>query len=163
MMMDINKVEELHTQVADLLRNEQLLAAFDKMKALVEQASDWNLSSEYENQVTTYQRMLGFIAQDMADPDRGRMYYNLITKGLILNDRLYRAIHTQVGTTLYYKCLRDLLKIPHWVNLYDAVEWVRKTLVEEKQTPTTEMQHQLFNVLWTSDVWSPNERQLVAD
>ena len=29
--MDINKVEELHTQVADLLRNEQLLAAFDKI------------------------------------------------------------------------------------------------------------------------------------
>lgn len=162
-MMDINKVGELHTQVADLLRNEQLLAAFDKMKALVEQASDWNLRSEYENLMTTYQRMLEFIAQGMADPERGQMYCNLIAKSLILNDRLHRAIHVQVGTTLYYKSLRDLMKTPHGTNLYDAADWVKGIIVRDGQTPTAEVQHLLFNVLWTSDVWSPSERQLVAD
>lgn len=162
-MISIEKTEKIHTEVADLLRNEQLLSAFDKMTVLVDSASDWNLRSEYENLVTTYQRMLEFIAQDMADPERGRMYYNLIMKSLILNDRLYRAIHAQVGTTLYYKSLRDLLKTSHWVSLYDAVDWVKKVVIENGQVPDSEMQHQLFNILWTSDVWSPNERQLIGE
>ena len=34
-MMDINKTEEIHAEVAELLRNEQLLVALEKMKLLM--------------------------------------------------------------------------------------------------------------------------------
>ena len=81
-MIDINKAAEQHTTVADLIRKEQLLTAYAKMKVLVEEAADWNLRSEYENMTETYQRMLDFIAQNMADPERGKMYRNLIAKSL---------------------------------------------------------------------------------
>lgn len=161
-MIDINKAGELHDTVADLLRNEQLLAAFSKMKMLVEEAADWNLRSEYENMTSTYQRMLEFMAQDMVDPDRGKIYYNLIVKGQILNDRLIRAIHIQVGTSLYYRSARELLRTPHMNNLYEAFEWVRRLVGNEDDARvTSEVQHQLFNLLWTSDIWSPNDRALV--
>ena len=161
-MIDINKAGELHDTVADLLRNEQLLAAFSKMKMLVEEAADWNLRSEYENMTSTYQRRLEFMAQDMVDPDRGKIYYNLIVKGQILNDRLIRAIHIQVGTSLYYRSARELLRTPHMNNLYEAFEWVSRLVGNEDDARvTSEVQHQLFNLLWTSDIWSPNDRALV--
>ena len=163
-MMDINKAAELHTTVADLLRKEQLLTAYAKMKVLVEEAADWNLRSEYENMTETYQRMLDFIAQNMADPERGKMYLNLITKGLILNDRLLRAIHIQVGTSLYYRTIRDLLRTPQMVSLYNAIEWIRQSIKADGDVShNTEVQHRLFNALWTSDIWSPNDRTLVYE
>ena len=163
-MMDINKAAELHTTVADLLRKEQLLTAYAKMKVLVEEAADWNLRSEYENMTETYQRMLDFIAQNMADPERGKMYRNLTAKSLILNDRLLRAIHIQVGTSLYYRTIRDLLRTPQMVSLYNAIEWIRQSIkADEDVSHNTEVQHRLFNALWTSDIWSPNDRTLVYE
>ena len=127
-MIDIEKAGELHSTIADLLRNEQLLTAFTKMRVLAEEAADWNLRSEFENMEVTYHRMLQFMTQDMIDPDRGRMYYQLIVKGLILNDRLYRAILTQTSSALYYKEVRELLKRPHFSTFYEMCEWVRKML-----------------------------------
>ncbi|MBR4845201.1 MAG: hypothetical protein IKU98_02145, partial [Bacteroidaceae bacterium] len=163
-MIDINKAGELHDTIADLLRNEQLLAAFSKMKALVDESADWNLRSEYENMTSTYQRMLEFMTQDMVDPARGKIYYDLIVKGLILNDRLIRAIHIQVGTSLYYRSVRELLRTPHMTNLYDAIDRVCKSVGGNNDTMvTSEVQYQLFNVLWTSDIWSPNDRVMVNE
>lgn len=163
-MIDLNKAEELHSQIADLLRNEQLLAAYNKMRTFSEEAADWNLRSEFENMESTYQRMLQFIAQDMIDPDRGRMYYSLITKGLILNDRLYRSVLIQIGSSLYYKGIRELQKRPQFLTFQDMSEWLRKNLpaASVSEETYTDIQYKLFNALWTSDIWSPNDRESVS-
>lgn len=153
-MMDINKTEEIHAEVAELLRNEQLLVALEKMKLLVNEASDWNLRSEYDNITETYDRMLHFIERDMADPDRGRIYYNLLMKGLTLNDRLLRIIHMQVGTTLYYKTLREVFRLPQARTMHELSEWIGDEAIGHEKIQT------LFNVLWTADVWSPNLLEL---
>lgn len=164
-MIDIEKAGELHSAIADLLRNEQLLTAFTKMRVLAEEAADWNLRSEFENVEVTYHRMLQFMTQDMIDPDRGRMYYQLIVKGLILNDRLYRAILTQTSSALYYKEVRELLKRPHFSTFYEMCEWVRKMLPDLHPSAEgyTDLQTKLFAALWTSDIWSPNDRQSILD
>ena len=155
-MMDINKTEEIHAEVAELLRNEQLLAALEKMKLLVNEASDWNLRSEYDNIAETYDRMLHFIERDMADPDRGVIYYNMLMKGLTLNDRLLRIIHMQVGTTLYYKTLREVFRLPQARTMHELSEWIGDETIGNEKMQT------LFNILWTSDVWSPNDREIAV-
>ncbi|MBQ8607724.1 MAG: hypothetical protein IJ417_05990, partial [Bacteroidaceae bacterium] len=91
-MTDIEKATKQHQQIADMLREEKLLAAIGQMKLLAENAMDWNLKSEVENMETTYRSMLQYLSQGMSDPERGRMYGELRTKGLVLNDRLLRSV-----------------------------------------------------------------------
>lgn len=162
-MTDINKIGEIHSQIADLLREDQLLAALEKMKTLVEEATDWNLRSEYENMKTTYHQMLHFISQGMEDPERGKMYSLLIIKGLVLNDRLYRAINIQQSTYGYYRTVRELGKLRHLTTLSDTSEWIKTQLTTVSNEEAASMKVTLFNVLWTSDIWSPNDRETVND
>lgn len=157
-MTDINKIGEIHSHIADLLREDQLLTALEKMKTLVEEATDWNLRSEYENMRTTYQQMLHYISQGMEDPGRGKMYSLLIMKGLILNDRLYRAINIQQGTYGYYRTVRELGKRQQLATLPDTAEWIKKQLANASNEEAASMKVTLFNRLWTSDIWSPNDR-----
>lgn len=163
-MIDTEKVRELHTHIADLLRNEQLLKAFSKMKVLADEAADWNLRSEFENMEANYQRMLQFMLQDIAAPDREQIYYRLIMKGLILNDRLLRAVLAQTCSTSYYKGVRELMRRPNLSTIYDLAEWCRNILSTSNSAEDlyTELQSHLFNTLWTSDIWSPSDRETAA-
>lgn len=164
-MIPIEKATELHSQINDALRNEQLLKALTRMKTLADEAEDWNLRQEFENLESTYQRMLGFIEQDMVDPDRGKMYYNLLTKGMVLNDRLLRAIHIQLSTTLYYRTVRETIRQSHLTSLYNATEWLKGkmkgTLLSAEEA--VKVQHDFFHTLWTSDIWSPSERETIGE
>jgi len=161
-MIDFNKTEKLHNETADLIRKERLKDALEKMKRLAEEASDWNLRSELENMTETYNRMLEFMLQDMADPCRNLMYHNLTEKALILNDRFYRAINLIFSSTIYYKTLRENLKHPHLRNLHDTVQWATDMVQKEGNGHLTELQSTLFKVLWTSDIWSPSEREAMG-
>lgn len=163
-MISIEKASELHSQVSNLLRNEQLMKALTKLKTLVDEAEDWNLRQDFENLESTYQRMLGFIEQNMVDPDRGKMYYNLLTKGMVLNDRLLRAIQIQLSTTLYYKTIRETIRQAHLTSLYNATEWLKNRLAIPSLSTEEfiKVQHDFFHVLWTSDIWSPSERENIT-
>lgn len=163
-MISIEKATELHSHINDALRNEQLLKALAKLKTLTDEAEDWNLRQDFENLESTYLRMLSFIEQDMVDPDRGKMYYNLLTKGMVLNDRLLRAIHIQLSTTLYYKTVRENIRQPHLTSLYNAAEWLKKKMEDNTLTAeqNVKVQHDFFHALWTSDIWSPSERETIS-
>lgn len=161
MMNDIKKAGEIHSQITDLLREEHLMDALNKMNTLVEEAADWNLRTEYENMKTTYRQMLHYISQGMEDTGRGQMFNLLKTKGFILNDRLFRAIHIQQGTFVYYSTIRELGKQPHLATLPDAAQWLKTRLATANHEEAAELKVTLFNVLWTSDIWSPNDRETV--
>ena len=166
-MTDLNKAEEIHGKAADLLRNEQLLGALNKMSALMEEAADWNLRSEFENLQSNYRRMLQFIGQGMEDPERGAMYMTMKLKGLELNDRLLRAVRIQFSTTCYYKTLREVKKNPHLRAGSDLAEWARGQFAEVPGGEVLpqeyiEAQLTLFNALWTSDIWSSHDREELA-
>lgn len=156
-MIDINRTETLHTEIADLLRGERMTEALERMKLLADEAADWNLRSELENMAETYNRMLEFMLQNMVDPCRDQMYLNLQDKGLILNDRLYRAVNLLIGNALYYRTLREQLKHSNQRNLYDLSQWV----MELETKSGIELQCTLFNALWTSDIWSPSDRDIL--
>lgn len=160
-MIDFDKTEKLHKEIADLLRCERLRDAFEKMDILSKEAGDWNLRSELENITGTYNRMLEYMLQDMADPCRNVMYSNLIEKGLILNDRLYRAINQVISSELYYKTLREIQKQPHLRTIYDTVQWSTEMSRKNGANLQEEIQRSLFNALWTSDVWSPSDREAI--
>lgn len=162
-MIDINKAEEWHGEIADMLRNQQLLEAFGKMNKFATEVADWNLTSELENMYGTYQSLLQCVKMGMEDPGRGDMYNQLRHKCLILNDRLYRAHGMLVSTAQYYRTAREMHKHPACNNLYDLPVWVAKQM-KGADTPDARsgMAEVLFNLLWTSDIWSPTDRESLA-
>ena len=169
-MTDIEKATKQHQQIADMLREEKLLAAIGQMKLLAENAMDWNLKSEVENMETTYRSMLQYLSQGMSDPERGRMYGELRTKGLVLNDRLLRSVQQQTSSVLYHQTLRQLMKHPKLTTIYNAIEWIKLELegmpkeeVISRKKHQEELEISFFNLLWTSDVWSVSEREAVYD
>lgn len=159
-MIDINKAEEWHSEIADLLRNEQLLEALKKMKDFSDEVSDWNLRSELENMTTTYQSMLQCIRLGMEDPKRIYMYRQLLDKGLVMNDRLYRALGIQIATAQYYRTARDMRKHPAGNSLYDLPTWVASRFEGQQASDGYgDVPEAVFNLLWTSDIWSPTDRE----
>lgn len=165
-MTNTTHVTELYTQIKDLLREEQLLKAFDKMEKLAEAAGDWNLRLEYENLTSTYKRMLEYIQQNMEDPLRGKMFHQLIVKGLTLNDRMWRAVNIQTSSNLYFKNLRETVKKPKQESIYEAIVRVRKQVHSKTFSINSQeyilMEKELFNVIWTSDIWSPSDRENIC-
>lgn len=169
-MTDIEKATKQHEKIADMLREERLLEAIAEMKLLAEKAMDWNLKSEVENMETTYRSMLQYLSQGMSDPERGRMYGGLRTKGLVLNDRLLRSVQQQTSSVLYHQTLRQLMKHPKLTTIYNAIEWMKLELeTMDKEEPVSKEKHQeelettFFNLLWTSDIWSVSEREAITD
>ncbi|MBQ8593540.1 MAG: tetratricopeptide repeat protein [Bacteroidaceae bacterium] len=158
-MIDINKAEELHKQTSELLRNEQISDALTSMKQLALEAYNWDLRSEFEMIESNYRRMLMCMLQDMIDPERNHMYMDLQQKALILNDRLYRAVNRQISNTLYYRTIREVSKKTAFYSLSSFIEWAEEQLsLPDKQE---ELTNGVFNVLWTSDIWTSNDRECI--
>ncbi len=106
--MDIQSIEQIHKQVTELILARRLKEALTLMSSQHTGQGNWETDSLLHNAVTSYDYMLRYMAQGAADPERDKLYDNLLLQALHIAD-LQRANALQAAGGGYY-CFEALSK-----------------------------------------------------
>ena len=121
--MNEQAIQEQYQQIIILLQQKRLKEAQSQLEAFLWNCSDWTLRTRLEQTKVSYQYMLQYMRQGIKDPERQKLYRQLLadtweiadqTRISLLNGvsiRYYHALHkNKINMTKDYSIL-DLLKI----------------------------------------------------
>ncbi len=86
--MEEQNINEIHRKVSLFLQEERLKQSIDALGENIDELSDWDLRTRYEEIKTAYNYLLEYLSQGFPDPERNRMHNELIGKCFILNDEI---------------------------------------------------------------------------
>lgn len=165
----------MYYDIIKLLKERRLKEALGLLGMLASDSGNWQVKSEVENLKTTYGYMLQYAAQGMKDPERDKMYAQIVRKSYELADRaeysrnnmsgqghhsdLFRSFKRTPPPTYGELCLtlesitEDMGVVPLMVNDEEKRRAKMKELAQkhEKTVDT------LFDKIWISDGWTEEE------
>lgn len=163
-------------RLALALQRRQGKAAFDQLHTLLSSLQNWQLQEKLQSLEGTYKTMLHYVAQNIRDPHREKIYAEL-TRSLfqIADDALYR-LNTANNNTLFYEKKRSAhFYIPEtvpqlldqWNVLHDQITLAQllenapyslklQNLIQDKQTAASK----LFLSVWLSDPWTNDDKNI---
>ena len=108
-------------------------------------AAETVISAEVESLGQNYHYMLSFLRQGGDDQKRSDVQAKIQRQGIALLEQASRAIRISIGTDLYSKALKEKETIlKRWNSLLTPEE-------------TSEVQDDLFDLLWTSPLWTAQD------
>ncbi len=165
----------MYYDIIKLLKGRRLKEAVELLGLLASDSGNWQVKSEVENLKTTYGYMLQYAAQGMKDPERDKMYAQLIRKSYELADRaeysrnnmsgqghhsdLFRTFKRTPPPTYSEPCLtlesitEDMGVGPLMVNDEDQ----RRSKMKELGIRHEKAVDTLFEKIWISDGWTDEE------
>ena len=157
----IVNIDHLSGHRAHFIENKQFYHFLEHLAKDIRKAGLTELEYELDSITTTYDALIDYFKQGVADPERNRVYHQFIGKALLLSDRAAIATHgstempyyTAQSKTIRRKSLRN-----HLLRLEAFAESTRHTTNadEQKQLATAHDRHlsDLFTDLWTQEPWT---------
>lgn len=165
----------MYKDIIRLLDNRRLKEALTQMTVYAGRTADWQLKNEIETLHTSYHLMLQYASQGMKDPNKKRMYGEMIQTAYELTDRTLRTLEAAGGQGTYYDIVRTFaVRPPHTLAelqmqletytediatapalYFDERE--RETQMDAMRKKHTEAIDELFDKVWTSAQWSEAE------
>ena len=165
----------LHKNISDLLGKRKLKHALDEISNYIKETPEWSLHTDYEDIQTAYRYMLQYFRQNIDDPQRAKLYNDLIRKSYVLNDRIMVSLNQIISTEYYYICLREQKKNPNTLSEYQLMleSFTEDTAVtqllhegekREEKMRELRIRHEqacteLFKKVWTSTMWDSDTIQ----
>lgn len=132
-MVDTNLIELLH-----------------KVEPAVNQTGDYELQSQLIQLRETYSTMLRYMVQGMEDPNAPSIYADLVSQTFRLGERANRLLRMKRQTSDKY--------VQAYAQLRTDISLSQIQLaLEMQQDDREDMLLQLFNRVWTSDLWRKSE------
>lgn len=76
--MNAQRIESLHREITELIDRKELKKAIARLSSMIRQGQDWLADEELKRWETTYKYMLQYFAQGNPDPEREKVYDDLI-------------------------------------------------------------------------------------
>ena len=108
------------------------------------------ISAEAESLEENYHHMLTFLRHGGDDENRGKVQAKIQGQGIALLEQAHRAIRLSIGSDLYSKAVTALQES----GKEDAVTRWSGLLTPEE---ISDAQDDLFDLLWTSSLWTPQD------
>ena len=155
------KTNRLSGQRVDLIGKHQFYTFLEQLQAELKEAQLTELEYELSGIVATYDALIDYFAQGVEDPERERVFHQLVGRALQISDRCAIALHGNDKLPYYTSqrkaARRESFRV-YQLQLEAFAENVRGTNdVEELKLLATTHDKQLGNLfvdLWTQDVWS---------
>lgn len=174
--MNENNINEECERIVHLLNKRRLAEAFERMDMLTQDTSDWELKSKVEELRTSYNYMLQYMKQGVADPERNRLYQQILTKAYSLSNQIRIANLTPISTSYFFAKKRFYKLIPtqsystfqleleSYTEDLAVADLLRQTDSKQSQIDEIRKRHEsvlveLFYTIWLSDIWSEQEEQ----
>lgn len=164
-------INEEYERITHLLDKKRVAEALSRMETFTQNTSNWELQNKVEEIQTSYNYMLQYMKQGVADPERNKLYQQLIAKAYILTEQIKITKLTPLSIKYFYDRKRFYKLIP--LRSLAAIQMELESFTEEiaiakllnqgenqnRQLNSIRVRHEaalseLFYVAWLADEWS---------
>ncbi len=176
----INQEIQQHTDnIAVFLEKRQLKNTFDTLAILTEVLGDWNLKEQLEQLQTTYKYMLQYMISGAEDPERKKVYNDLLRSSFELADQVIVSVREKSDTRLYFQSRRNqaFSYLPELKDLCSSIEKTASNIslnnllddsymsdsrsMQEKELE--ELSAKLFRKIWLSNELAGEESTILKN
>ena len=153
--MTNSEISQKADNIIGFLQTKQLKNAFREITQLITFLNNWELMNELEKAETTYKYMLQYMTDGIDDPNREKVYNDLIRIAYGLADKTFFLLREKQDERYYYQACRNLLfdRLPNYQKLATNLEDVAtrislSDLLENIQATENDiaLQHQLEDI-----------------
>ena len=110
--MNEQAIQEQYQHIVTLLKQQRLKEAQSQLEAFLWNSGDWTLRNRLEQAQTSYQYMLQYMRQGIDDPERQKLYRQILTETWEVADQARLSLLDGVSTH-YYHSLRNTRERHH--------------------------------------------------
>lgn len=156
--IDYSTVRQMSNSTRDDLYARHISEALDKLSVLVQYSQDSLIRADFEELRANYTAMLSFLVQDGRDSNRFAQQREIARKTWALLTRTRRAMRLLSCDDAYTRTAARLAREQADV-LSVMRQWTHTPPSEERYA----LQDTLFDLLWTSPLWSSEDTALWHD
>ncbi len=170
--MNIQSIQEQYQLIAQLLESKRLGEALTQLDAFLQSGGNWQLSNKLEQIKLSYQYMLQYMKQGTTDPERHRLYQQLLTETWEIADQTRLTLLDEVSDH-YYHSLRKNAKwypkeytLPVLQRILEgfADEMAVSQLDNYKKVDAILKRHEeivkmIFLTTWSNSSWTAEEKK----
>ena len=166
--MDDKQIIEIQEKVTKFLDNNRLKQAIDTLGTEIDSLQDWDLRTRYTELQTAYRYMLEYMRIGMQDPDRERLYNELVGRCYIVNDLIARSRESEHSTKVYSQKCRKYKSLECVDSMIQALKENRANMEVAEMMPAEECRNitgqlqqeherllsQIWEAIWCSRSWT---------
>lgn len=104
--MKLSEISKKRTAIARKIRDGKLLESISDLRGFAGSTASWELRQRLDSLDANYRAMLDFLSRGIDDPGRERVYNDLMSEALAINDALTRAEYRAENPSQYFSLLR---------------------------------------------------------
>ena len=101
--MDEQTIKEQHNSIVTLLKTRRLKEAQIQLDAMLSTCADWSLNNRLEQAKTSYNYMLQYMKQGINDPERNRLYTQLLAETWNIADQAQMILLDNTKNSYYQR------------------------------------------------------------
>ncbi len=177
--MTPQEIRQKTDNIATFLVKKELKNAFDAIVSLIDILGAWDLKEQLEQLKTTYKYMLQYMLNGVEDPERNKIYNNLLQSVYELNDKVSLLLNEKYSSRHYFQNRQNLeyKHLPNYKQLCDAIEDILtkislNDLLEDSHSSninldlekqSEDLSAQLFKKIWLSDTLNEEETGILKE
>ena len=110
--MNEQSIQKQYNQIVNLLEDKRLKEALVQLDAFLYNGNDWSLRNRLEQIQTSYQYMLQYMKLGMKDPERQKLYRQLLADTWEIADQTRIALLDEISTHYYHSLRRNPKQLP---------------------------------------------------
>lgn len=168
--MNEQSIQKQYNQIVGLLEDKRLKEALTQLDAFLYNGNDWTLRNRLEQLQTSYQYMLQYMKLGVKDPERQKLYRQLLADTWEIADQTRLALLDEISTHYYHELRRNSNKLPKAYDL-SALQRILEGFADELAVSQLanyqgldailkrhEETHQvMFLNTWSNSSWSVEE------
>ena len=175
--MDDKQIKKIQEDVTAFLDANRLKQAINTLGTDIDSLQDWDIRTRYNELQTAYKYMLEYMRMGMQDPDRERLYDELVGRCYIINDLIAASRESEHSTKVYsQKCRRyktlesiDTILVAFKENIAN-LEVTRMLPTDECKKVTEQLQQeheklltQIWEAVWCSRSWTKSYAEKIQE
>ena len=177
--MTKQEIQKYFETINRSLEQKELKNAFDLLILLLSRLQNWQMQEELNELQDTYKTMILYLLQGIKDPEREKIYTNLLRSTYHLSDSVVFQMKTANNDSLFYEKLRSVrFYIPENTNQLiaaweDIVGKIALTELldgetkihnsKELETQKENLLRKFFYAVWISSAWTAEEKDQWSD
>ncbi|MDR0232122.1 MAG: hypothetical protein LBI82_08395 [Dysgonamonadaceae bacterium] len=163
--------------IAVCLEQRKLKDVFDSLSLLLSNLQNWQLKEQLNELEQTYKAMLSYVSEGIEDPQRNKVYQNLIRSAYGLSDHVLSQLQVIDSPGYYYDRKRIFKQAGHYPALEQLVVSLEESLnkqalnslLEQENEQTIQIRKELesttkliFNYIWLGDDLGKENKQILS-
>lgn len=175
--MTDKEIRQFSDNIDVLLGKRRLADAYEAIRNAARSVSDWKIVDRVDHAEQSYRYMLRYLVDGVADPQRDKVYTDLVNEAALIRDMLVRSISLADMPTLYFNTLRsvgahgdetlrglydDYLRACDSMSPFNTIS--HDISVSESDRLRAEMiERDIFNRIWVTFPFSVDDETIVND